>query len=111
MHPVVWTGWNYAFSKQSVRNFLTTKSISSRVLFLENEKRTHGRSLSAWMACNTCDPIADPELHALPPEAEIPEISRLNSSISAMSVHGKDAFSTVYKLFSRVMSPLNWIPW
>src|SRR3546814_2966395 len=96
---------------QSSRSLPTTKSISSRVLFLEKEKRTHGRSVSAWMAWSTCDPISDPELHALPPEAEIPEISKLNSNISARSVQGNDTLSTVYKLFSGVVSPLNRTSW
>src|SRR5690606_14411923 len=100
---------DYAFSRHNSFNLPITKSISSRVLFLQNEKRTLGRSGSTPIACNTWEPMSDPELQALPPEADMPAMSKLNNIISAMSVHGNETFNTVYKLFSAAMSPLKWM--
>src|SRR5450755_256032 len=77
----------------------TTESTSSFVLYLLNEKRTATWLGLLLMARITCEPWSAPLVQALPPLAQILPISRLNSSISDLSVLGKDTFSTVYRLF------------
>src|SRR5690606_36691545 len=92
-------------ARQTSFNFDTTTSTSSFVVYLLNEKRTDGLLGLDPIAVKTCEPILDPELQALPPEAEIPAISRLKSNISAISISGKQTFKTVYKLFLESRSP------
>jgi hypothetical protein len=83
---------------QSSLSLATVKSTSSLVLYFENENLTEGLFGLAPIAVSTCEPMSVPELHALPPDAEIPAISRLNNNMSAISISGNDAFNTVYKL-------------
>src|SRR5690606_19432577 len=92
-------------ARQTSFNFDTTTSTSPFVLYLLNEKRTDGVLGLDPTADNTCEPILEPELQALPPEAEIPAISRLKSDISAISISGKQSFKSVYELFLESSSP------
>src|SRR5574343_788917 len=100
----------YAFTGTNSFSFSTTVSISSLVLFLQNEKRTAALLLGEPIAVNTCEPTFEPEEQALPPEEEIPAMSKLNNIISPISDSGKDTFNTVYKLFSGLISPLKSTP-
>jgi hypothetical protein len=60
-------------------SFSTAKSISSGVLYLLKEKRIAPRLELGYKAPNTCEPVVAPLEHALPPEAEMPWRSRLNT--------------------------------
>src|SRR5690606_31336629 len=91
---------------QSSFTVFTVKSISSFVLYLLKEKRTDGRVGLQSNAFNTWLPISEPELHALPPDAEIPAMSKLNKSMSAICVQGKETFNTVYNELSASILPL-----
>jgi hypothetical protein len=44
------------------------------VLYFEKENLTDGLDELAPIAVSTCEPISVPELQALPPDAEIPDI-------------------------------------
>ena len=88
-------------------NFATTISISSLVLYLEKENLTAERVGSDLIPVSTCEPTFEPEEQALPPDTEIPAMSKLNNNISPISLGGKETFKTVYKLFSGSISPLN----
>ncbi|MNN23674.1 hypothetical protein D3C81_1370790 [compost metagenome] len=76
------------------------------MLFLQKENLTDGRSEFVLIAPSTWDPISVPELQALPPEQDMPEMSRLNSNMSARSLQGKDTFSTVYSDLLGSITPL-----
>ena len=65
------------------------------VLYFPKEKRTFPRSGATPSALNTCEPTLEPLEQALPPDTEMPEMSRLNSSMSLRSDGGRLTLSTV----------------
>src|SRR5678809_474001 len=79
-------------------SFSITVSISAVVLYLLNENRTGTKFGLLLIALITCEPTSAPLLQALPPDAQILFISRLNKIISDFSDFGNEAFNTVYKL-------------
>ena len=89
--------------------FSSVNSTSSFVLNLLNEKRTDWQSSWCGNSANTWDPWLDPDENALPPDAAIPWISKLNNNIELQTSAGKHTLRTVYKLFSGLVSPLNLI--
>src|SRR6186997_2551085 len=79
-------------------SWVTTRSTSSFVLFLLKENRTVTRSEFGLIAPITWLDMFAPLVHALPPEAQILFMSRLNKISSLFWVFGKFTLNTVYKL-------------
>src|SRR5579862_7824970 len=70
----------------------TTVSTSCFVLNFENEKRTLALPGSTFNAIITCERVSLPLLHAEPLDAQMPLISRLNNSMSLLSLCGNEVF-------------------
>src|ERR1700734_2321874 len=90
-------------------SFSTTRSTSARVLYLLKENLTVTWFGLLFIARITCEPCSAPLVQALPPEAQIWLISRLNKSISDFSDFGKETLNTVYRELPSG-SPLKEIP-
>ena len=76
-------------------NFSIKNNTSSSVLKCEKENRMHFRDGSTSKASKTCEPPSAPELHAEPPEADMPDMSRLNNINSDFAEGGNETFSTL----------------
>jgi hypothetical protein len=74
------------------------------------ERKTNRRPVRARInGTYYIEPCWAPLVHALPPEAQILLISRLNNNISDFSEFGKLTLKIVYRLFPNA-SPLNVTP-
>jgi hypothetical protein len=71
-------------------------SISSNVVYLENEKRRLAL-VGSWYpsALRTCEPVVAPLEQALPPEQDMPSRSSRNSAIPLFGWGGNLTLNTV----------------